>query len=47
MSISVLNTFSVFGHVDAVYSEAKEKQGDAFPAGLKYCIRLKLIQLRV
>ena len=41
VSISVLNAFSVFGHVDAVYSEAKEKQGDTFPAGLKYIYSAK------
>jgi hypothetical protein len=41
VSISVLDAFSVFGHVDAVCSEAKEKQGDAFPAGLKYIYSAK------
>lgn len=29
------------GGVDAVYREAKEKQGDAFPAGLKYIYSAK------
>jgi hypothetical protein len=41
VSISVLDAFSVFWHVDAICSDAKEKQGNAFPAGLRYIYSTK------
>jgi len=41
MSVSISVLFGLSCHVDAVYSEAKEKQGDAFPAGLKYIYSAK------